>query len=79
MATTRDPFRLGVFLLAGTLVLAVGLYLLGSKRNLFSRTIAVQAYFQHVGGLRPGNNVRYMGINVGTVERIELTSRDEPL
>ncbi|HNA33908.1 MAG TPA: MlaD family protein, partial [Flavobacteriales bacterium] len=73
MATTRDPFRLGVFLLAGTLVLAVGLYLLGSKRNLFSRTIAVQAYFQHVGGLRPGNNVRYMGINVGTVERIELT------
>ncbi len=73
MATKRDPFRLGVFLLAGTLVLAVGLYLLGSKRNLFSRTIAVQAYFQHVGGLRPGNNVRYMGINVGTVERIELT------
>ena len=58
--------RLGLFVLAGTVLLVVGLYLLGNKRDLFSNTIEVQALFHQVGGLRPGNNVRYMGINVGT-------------
>lgn len=67
-----DNIRLGLFVLAGTLVLVVGLYMLGSKRNLFRNTVQVGAYFQQVGGLRPGNNVRYAGINVGTVERIRI-------
>ena len=74
MSTKGDPIRLGMFVLGGTLVLAVALYLLGSKRNLFSSTITVEATFHQVSGLRPGNNVRYMGINVGTVEKIIIAS-----
>ncbi|MBK9275630.1 MAG: MCE family protein [Flavobacteriales bacterium] len=72
--TSEQSLRLGLFVLAGTAVLVIGLYLLGSKRDLFSRTITVEAVFQQVGGLRPGNNVRYMGINVGTVKDIAITS-----
>lgn len=64
--------RLGVFVLAGTVLLVLGLYLLGSKRGLFSSTITVSAEFRQVGGLRPGNNVRYAGINVGTVEGLTI-------
>jgi phospholipid/cholesterol/gamma-HCH transport system substrate-binding protein len=64
--------RLGLFVLAGTVLLVLGLYLLGSKRGLFSSTITVSAEFRQVGGLRPGNNVRYAGINVGTVERLSI-------
>lgn len=71
---TGDYARLGLFVLAGTAVLIVGLYLLGSKRNLFSSTVHVTATFHEVGGLRPGNNVRYAGIDVGTVERITILS-----
>lgn len=69
---TGNYTRLGLFVLAGTAVLIVGLYLLGSKRNLFSSSIHITATFHEVGGLRPGNNVRYAGINVGTVERITI-------
>jgi phospholipid/cholesterol/gamma-HCH transport system substrate-binding protein len=69
-----DNLRLGLFVVAGTLVLIVGLYLLGSKQDLFRRTVEVQAYFNGVGGLRPGNNVRYAGINVGTVRAIRIVS-----
>ncbi len=69
---TGNYTRLGLFVLAGTAVLIVGLYLLGSKRNLFSSTVHVSAQFHGVGGLRPGNNVRYAGIDVGTVERITI-------
>jgi len=74
MASKGDPLRLGLFVLAGTVVLAIGLYLLGSKRNLFSSTISVEGTFEQVNGLRPGNNVRYMGINVGTVEHITIAN-----
>lgn len=74
MSTKGDPLRLGLFVLAGTVLLVVGLYLLGNKRDLFSNTIEVQALFHQVGGLRPGNNVRYMGINVGTVKAVEIAN-----
>lgn len=66
--------RLGLFVLAGTLLLVLGLYLLGSKRGLFKSTITVSAEFRQVGGLRPGNNVRYAGINVGTVDRLTIVN-----
>ncbi|MBK7382379.1 MAG: MCE family protein [Flavobacteriales bacterium] len=75
MAELRgSAFKLGAFVLAGITVLVVGLYLLGSKRDLFSRTMDVQARFNEVSGLRVGNNVRYVGIDVGTVERITILS-----
>jgi phospholipid/cholesterol/gamma-HCH transport system substrate-binding protein len=73
-ANKGDHLRLGLFVLAGTLLLITGLYLLGSKRNLFRSTVQLSAYFHQVGGLRPGNNVRYAGINVGTVEEITIES-----
>ncbi len=69
---TGNYTRLGLFVLAGTAVLIVGLYLLGSKRNLFTSSVHITATFHEVAGLRPGNNVRYAGINVGTVERITI-------
>lgn len=73
MAQERSSnIKLGAFVLAGTAVLVLGLYMLGSKRDLFSRTIQVLARFNEVNGLRTGNNVRYAGIDVGTVEGIAI-------
>lgn len=69
-----DHLRLGLFVLAGTALLVVGLYMLGSKQSLFSRTVDVVVHFNGVGGLRPGNNVRYAGIDVGTVGDIRIVS-----
>ncbi|MBK8499720.1 MAG: MCE family protein [Flavobacteriales bacterium] len=71
-AKKGDHIRLGLFVLAGSAVLVVGLYMLGSKRNLFSNTMEVRTTFHNAGGLRPGNNVRYAGINVGTVEGVSI-------
>lgn len=69
--------KLGIFVLAGTAVLVLGLYMLGTKRDLFSRTVDVTASFREVNGLRTGNNVRYAGIDVGTVEAITIMSDTE--
>lgn len=69
---TSNHLRLGLFVLTGSVVLILGLYLLGSKRNLFSDSVTISATFHEVGGLRTGNNVRYAGINVGTVESVMI-------
>lgn len=75
MATTKqDKLRLGAFVLAGTVVLLLGLYLLGAKRNLFRNTVTITTHFEQAGGLRPGNNVRYAGIDVGTVRSVRIVS-----
>lgn len=66
--------KLGALVLVGTTVLVIGLYLLGNKRDMFSRNVTVEAMFSEVSGLREGNNVRYAGINVGTVKEMEITS-----
>jgi phospholipid/cholesterol/gamma-HCH transport system substrate-binding protein len=46
--------------------------MIGSKRNLFGNTFRLNAMFNTVNGLTKGNNVRFAGIDVGTVERIDI-------
>lgn len=64
--------KLGVFVFTGTLFFIVLLYFIGSKRNLFSSTLRVSAKFYNADGLMSGNSVRFAGINIGTVESVEI-------
>jgi phospholipid/cholesterol/gamma-HCH transport system substrate-binding protein len=66
--------RLGLFVLAGTLFLILAFYFIGNKQNLFGDTFRITAQFYNVNGLMKGNNVRFSGIDVGTVETIEVVS-----
>ena len=50
------------------------LYYMGSVRHMFQGTFEASAVFRNAKGLQPGNNVTFSGINVGTVERIEIIS-----
>lgn len=70
-ATSRN-IKLGLFVVAGTALLILALYLIGSKQNLFGSTIRLHASFQNVNGLMPGNNVRFSGIDVGTVVKVDI-------
>ena len=66
--------KLGLFVLTGLLFMIFCLYMIGRNRNMFHSTITIYTYFQNVNGLMPGNNVRFSGIDVGTVKRISLIS-----
>lgn len=66
--------RLGVFVILGAVLLIVALYVVGNKRNLFGKTFSISAKFYNVNGLMKGNNVRFAGIDVGTVERVEIVN-----
>lgn len=69
---TSKNIRVGLFVLVGTALLIVALYLIGSKQNLFGSTFTLKAQFYNVNGLMAGNNVRFTGIDVGTVESVEI-------
>jgi phospholipid/cholesterol/gamma-HCH transport system substrate-binding protein len=71
---TINNVKLGVFVLAGLLFLILLLYMIGKNRNLFGKSYTLRARFENVQGLVPGNNVRFAGIQAGTVKKIQIIS-----
>ncbi|MCK0109478.1 MlaD family protein [Flavobacteriaceae bacterium S0825] len=70
--TNSQKLRLGLFVITGTVLFIVGVYLIGQRQNMFKKTFTISAYFQNVNGLQNGNNVRYSGIDIGTVKDITM-------
>ncbi|MEN8123869.1 MAG: MlaD family protein [Bacteroidota bacterium] len=70
--SNKQKFNLGLFVVLSSLALVVALYFIGKKQNIFGNTFTINAVFSNVNGLQLGNNVRYSGINVGTVKGIEM-------
>jgi phospholipid/cholesterol/gamma-HCH transport system substrate-binding protein len=70
--SVKQKFYLGLFIVISTLVLIISLYFIGNRQNLFGKTFKINAVFKNVNGLQLGNNVRYSGINVGTVKNINM-------
>lgn len=66
--------RLGVFVVIGVALFVGGIYYIGKNQNLFGKSIRLNGVFNNVGGLQVGNNVRFSGINVGTVDDIHIIS-----
>jgi phospholipid/cholesterol/gamma-HCH transport system substrate-binding protein len=64
--------KLGLFVVAGLVFLVVLLYLIGKNENLFGPTYVLKAKFDNVQGLVAGNNVRFAGIQAGTVKRLDV-------
>ncbi|MBC7862462.1 MAG: MCE family protein [Bacteroidia bacterium] len=69
---TGNGIKLGVFIVTGIILLIAGIYIVGQKQRLFSNVFRVSGVFENVSGLQVGNNIRFSGINVGTVENIEI-------
>lgn len=72
--STGQKVRLGIFVIAGFVFFSVAVYFIGNKQNLFGESFTIKSVFRNVSGLQAGNNVRYAGINVGTVKKLELQS-----
>lgn len=70
--TALENLKLGVFVVLGTILLLIAAYLIGNRQNMFGKTFPLSATFKNANGLQTGNNVRFSGINVGTVSKIEM-------
>jgi phospholipid/cholesterol/gamma-HCH transport system substrate-binding protein len=65
-------WKLGIFIIVALAILVSGLYYIGKQKNLFVSVFPLKAVFNNVSGLKVGNNIRFGGIAVGTVDGIQL-------
>ncbi len=73
--STSQKIKVGIFVIVGTILLILALYYIGSRQQMFSKNIQLYGVFEDVNGLQLGNNVRYSGVNVGTVNHIEMVAQ----
>jgi phospholipid/cholesterol/gamma-HCH transport system substrate-binding protein len=71
---TSNKIRLGIFISLGLALFIIGIYFIGERQQIFRSTFRLSGVFKDVEGLQAGNNVRFSGINVGTVENISIVS-----
>jgi phospholipid/cholesterol/gamma-HCH transport system substrate-binding protein len=69
---TKHKVKLGFFVALGLFIFIVGIYFIGREQNLFGNNFRVKAIFHNVDGLQTGGSVRFAGINVGTVDVMEI-------
>jgi phospholipid/cholesterol/gamma-HCH transport system substrate-binding protein len=68
----RNSVILGIWVLIGALMLIITIYFVGAKKNLFSATFKITALFNDIQGLQKGNNIRFRGLDVGTVAELKV-------
>lgn len=64
--------RLGAFIVGTLAILAIGIFIIGSKKYLFSTTYELKTSFKSVAGLASGADVLVGGVHCGTVKDIKL-------
>lgn len=67
-----NAIKLGVFVLTGLILLIFSLYLVGKNKSIFGTRFELKAHFKDVNGLLVGNNVRFSGIDAGSVLDITI-------
>ena len=70
--TTKFKVRLGLFIAGGLMIFIVAVFIIGRQKNLFVPVYKLTTTFYNVSGLQVGNNIRFSGINVGTVDNIKI-------
>lgn len=70
--SNQFKIRLGLFVVIGLVLFTLAIFLIGRQKNLFDPVFKLTSTFNNVSGLQVGNSVRFAGINVGTVDNINI-------
>jgi len=72
---TWSELRVGLFVLVGLLILAVGIFYV-TGAGVFGPKYRIKTYLPEVSGLSTGAPVRLDGVEIGTVDQIRLVPRE---
>lgn len=70
--TPKFKIRLGIFVAGGLAIFIFAIFIIGKQKNLFNPVLKLNTTFYNVSGLQVGNNIRFSGINVGTVDNLKI-------
>jgi phospholipid/cholesterol/gamma-HCH transport system substrate-binding protein len=68
----RRNIILGLFVVLGVALFVYGIFQVGTREEMFKKTIIVTTRFSNTNGLKAGSNVRYNGVKVGNVKAVTL-------
>jgi phospholipid/cholesterol/gamma-HCH transport system substrate-binding protein len=72
--TDKFKIRLGLFIAGGLAIFVLAVFIIGKQKNLFNPVYTLSSTFSNVSGLQVGNNIRFSGINIGTVDHIAIVN-----
>ncbi|MBT4763317.1 MAG: MCE family protein [Bdellovibrionaceae bacterium] len=79
METAKNEVKVGLFVLAGIIILSISVLLLGGDQVFFKNYISLNVKFKETQGLAKGSVVSLSGIVIGNVKRIHFDhSSDSP-
>jgi phospholipid/cholesterol/gamma-HCH transport system substrate-binding protein len=70
VATQARMAGVGVFVLGGLLLFAVGLFMIGDRQMAFAKKVTLYTEFKKITGLQPGAVVRVSGAKAGSITQI---------
>jgi len=70
--TQKFKLRLGLFIAGGLALFVIAIFIIGKQKNLFNPVFKLTTTFYNVSGLQVGSNIRFSGIDVGTVDNIAI-------
>jgi phospholipid/cholesterol/gamma-HCH transport system substrate-binding protein len=70
--TQKFKVRLGLFIAGGLAFFVIAIFIIGKQENLFDPVFKLTTTFYNVSGLQVGSNIRFSGIEVGTVDNIKI-------
>jgi phospholipid/cholesterol/gamma-HCH transport system substrate-binding protein len=74
---SRRYFVVGLFIIAGLSLFALGIFLVGNRHEAFSRHLFLYAEFADLDGLTKGSKVRVGGMDAGQVTKIDVPDSPE--
>ena len=70
MATPARAAGVGVFVVGGLLLFAVGLFMIGDRQMAFAKKVTLYTEFNRITALQPGAIVRVSGAKAGAITEI---------
>ena len=69
---SRQYLAVGIFIIAGATLFALGIFLVGSRHEAFAQHIVLYTEFVDLGGVTKGSKVQVAGMDAGQVTKIDV-------
>jgi phospholipid/cholesterol/gamma-HCH transport system substrate-binding protein len=69
---SRRYLAVGIFIIAGVTLFALGIFLVGSRQEAFSRHVLLYTEFADLDGVTKGSKVQVAGMDAGQVTRVDV-------
>lgn len=77
MSAKGRTLKVGLFVFFGLVLSTIAVFMIGENRRVWDRKVMYHGAYDDVVGLRPGSVVRMGGIDIGSVSKVEHSTKVE--